>query len=78
MIGNIDSTEDFLATGLCLRAGIAPTGQDSRSFLTGHRLGFLMGWLMGRWAGGIPVARGSSEYARTAYQDLLDTVKAGK
>lgn len=48
MIGNIDEAEDWLATGICIRGGINASGQDSRSFLTGHHLGFILGWVVGR------------------------------
>ena len=68
MIGNIDGPDDFLATGLCLRAGISAPGQDSRSFLAGHRLGFLMGFLAAQ--------RYSLGSARKAYQSLIASIRA--
>jgi hypothetical protein len=75
MIGNIDSPEDFLATGLCIRGGISPIGQDSRSFLTGHHLGFLLGFIVayGKFVG---QHEGVSIGANAAYQEAIAHVRA--
>lgn len=48
MIGNMDEPEDWNATALCLRAGVNAHGQDSHGFLSGHSVGFLMGYLEGQ------------------------------
>ncbi len=75
MIGNIDTLEDFLATGLCLRGGITSIahGKDSKSFLIGHHLGFLLGFISARGGPGHPSPFGS---ANEAYASMIAHVKA--
>jgi hypothetical protein len=75
MIGNIDTPEDHLATGLCLRGGISPIGQDSRSFLTGHHLGFLLGFIVAH-ARSHGKDAGASLRANAAYQEAIAHVRA--
>jgi hypothetical protein len=71
MIGNIDSEDNLLAAGLCLRAGITPAGLNSYSFLTGHRLGFLMGFMHRQTD-----VSTLSQTAREAYGELLTRIRA--
>ena len=43
MIGCLDTPEDWEATAWCLALGLKAHGQEAKTFLLGHRAGFLLG-----------------------------------